>query len=117
MGIENPRVYWTYFSSARMERMWRKREISEEKIRSKFTPASRITITNDIVKEYVKIGSAITDQLIIDYFPIHDPFVLKNIYLRPYLNVITNLISKDPIKIKDKEASASATIRESLVAY
>ena len=105
MGEKNPRAYWPYFSSHKLERIWRKHEISEEKLRSKFTPASRIIITNNIVREYINIGKSITDKLIIDYFPIHDPFILKNIYLRPYLNVITNLIAEDQEKIGNKEAS------------
>lgn len=95
MGENQPRAYWPYFSSGKLERIWRKHEISEEKFRSKFTPAARIIITNDIVREYVNVSKAMTQKLLIEYFPIHDPFILKNILLRPYLNVITNLLTDD----------------------
>ena len=62
------------------------------KQRSKFFPAARLIITNSIIKQNINITKAIDEQYIMDFFPIHDPFILKNIKLYPYIKVIKNLI-------------------------
>ena len=95
MGENTPRGYWPYFYSGKLDRIWKKHEISENKDRSKFTPASRTIIIDRIINSQINISEAKQEGIIKEYYPIHDPYILKNIRLQPYLNVLDRLVSKE----------------------
>ena len=42
---------------------------------------------------------------IIDYYPLHDPFILKSIEIEPYLSVIKNIDKKKDMVAQDLDAS------------
>ena len=56
-------------------------------------PSARILITDQIITELVSISKAKLQTLVADYFPIHDPYILKNIRIQPYLNVLENMVA------------------------
>lgn len=69
------------------------------------------------------MSKSITERILIDYFPIHDPYILKNIYLRPYLNVISRLVqdkdnvAQEPASSTELLSTSIADVQESLVAF
>ena len=83
-----PKGFWPYVKIDKLERMWKKYEVNELKDRSKFFPSERLVITNRIIRNTINISKAMTEKYIIDFYPIHDPFLLKNIKISPYLRVM-----------------------------
>jgi hypothetical protein len=92
LGVDVPKGFWPYIKIHKLERMWKKYEVNELKNRSKFFPAERLVITNNIIKKVVNINKAQSLSILLNYYPIHDPFLLKNIKLSPYLGVIKKMI-------------------------
>lgn len=45
----------------------------------------------------MNISRSIKERYILDYYPLHDPFLLKGIKLSPYLNVIKSLVLEKKI--------------------
>lgn len=64
-------------------------------------PSARILITDQIITELVNISKAKLQTLVTDYYPIHDPYILKNIRIQPYLNVLENMVAEKDIVPKD----------------
>lgn len=94
MGIESPSGFSTYRRTKSNEKLWRKFEINELKDRSKFFPAERLTMTNKVISDNINISKGLEQMHIIEYYPLHDPFVLKNIEISPYIANVKKLKPK-----------------------
>ena len=81
--------------------MWRKFEINELKDRSKFFPAERLIITNKVIYDCVNISKSLEKKHIVDFYPLHDPYVLKNIEILPYISTIKKLRKEEARKESD----------------
>jgi hypothetical protein len=52
-----------------------------------------------------------------DYFPIHDPYVLKSIKTGPYINVVRNLLKLDKKVKKTKEQDEKLNVDDMFSLY
>jgi hypothetical protein len=91
MGIDSPSGFCTYRRTKNNERLWRKFEINELKDRSKFFPSERLIITNKVIYDSLNISKSLEKLHIINYYPLHDPYMLKNIEISPYIASIKAL--------------------------
>lgn len=66
-------------------------------------------ITNRVIIDIINLSSSLDKKHIIDYYPLHDPYTLKNIEVQPYLSVIKKL-KKQP-KRQNEMLDSSAISR------
>lgn len=52
-------------------------------------------ITNRIINQCFNVGKCIERLHVKDFYPLHDPFILKNILITPYLQTIKKLGNKE----------------------
>lgn len=90
LGYSEPTAYCEYFKKKRLERIWRKYEINEKRQRSKFISSQRLYISNRVIHSFMNMGQGLAVKLINEYFPLHDPYLLKGIPVQPYLNVFVD---------------------------
>jgi hypothetical protein len=100
MKIQEPSGFSTYKKNPKKERMWRKFEINELKDRSKFFPSERLILTNKVIYDCINISKSLEKQHIADFYPLHDPYVLKNIEISPYIASIKSLKKSETKKIE-----------------
>jgi hypothetical protein len=91
MAITSPSGFCTYRRTKSNEKLWRKFEINELKDRSKFFPSERLLITNKVIYDHINLSKSLEKKHIINFYPLHDPYVIKNIEIAPYITNIKKL--------------------------
>ena len=63
-------------------------------------------ITNKVITDIINLSSSLDKSHIIDFYPLHDPFTLKNIEVAPYLTVIKKLKKNTKREAQGLDASS-----------